>query len=390
MKLSELHIIEKNNEATVEIDVRIHHNLKKLHYSVSNLPDFTLVQNYDYAIIALLVPAMLAKEDISIEGSLSKNFHSKLEKIQHILHQWDTNYHFIKIEAKALKEYQADNQKNTVLTGFSGGVDSYATLNKYFFHVKNPKDKVTHLCFNNVGSHNHYQSDLYRNRLLNMQKTVDQYIHLPIIKIISNLDEFYTEEFQKNHVLRNLSVPFLLRNKVTKFYYASGYNDVQSIGAKNNDMSFIEQEIFDLLSENDFQLKIADKKSTRVEKIGQISTLEPTFHSLDVCSNSQQDPNFINCGKCMKCLKTLVALEGLDKLNDYKEVFNLNNYAQNRDFYLSSFINTNDPHKIELIKLLEKKNFKFKPIHYVYKYFHPKNIKSKVYKLIYNSSEIKK
>lgn len=383
MKLSGLHIIKNKHESIVEIDVSTHHISKKLHYSVSNLSDFSIVQNYDYAIIALLVPAMLAKENIHIEGSLSKKFYDKIETLQHILHQWDTNYHLIKIEAKALSEYQPLSPKNVVLTGFSGGVDSYATLNKYFFHVQNPKDKITHLCFNNVGSHNHYQSDLYQKRLQNMQKTVDQYIQLPIVKIVSNLDEFYTEEFQKNHVLRNLSVPFLLRNKVTTFYYASGYNDVQSIGAENNDMSFIEQEIFELLSENDFHLKIADKKSTRVEKIRQISTLEPTFHSLDVCSNSQQDPQFINCGKCMKCLKTIVALEGLDKLKDYEDVFNLQNYAQNRDFYLSSFIGTKDPHKIELLKLLEKKKFKFKPIHYFYKYFHLKRIKIRIYKLIY-------
>lgn len=383
MKLSHLNQNVSNNSIDVSIRVTRNQESKDLIFNIKGVNEDDVSNLFDWAIIGLLVPAMRNHEDIEIDGSISKFLNDSIHQVQEILHDWDIHYSMINIIPKEIIDSNSNSNKNTVISGFSAGVDSYSTLYHYFFNAKEGEDKINYVSFNNVGSHGKNADILFNRRFSNIQKTVNDHLKLPIIKINSNLDEFYDEEFQKNHVLRNLTIPFLLENKVQTFYYASGYNDLQSIGAINNDMSFIESEIFKVLNRETLRLKIADKISTRAEKINLISSLPETYNTLDVCSSSQPDPNYLNCGKCMKCLKTLVALESMGKINHYKNVFNLNNYYQNKDLYISTFLWTKDPHKKELIKLRENNEQTFTLKHYMFALFHPRKIKTTVYNLLH-------
>ena len=94
-----------------------------------------------------------------------------------------------------------------VLTGFSGGIDSFSILVDYFFAQVPNGMKITHLLYANSRYHRS-GNDVRKHYLqwLAWVKKIADRTGLPLISIDSNLDQFYpVNSYPKTDTFRNAS-----------------------------------------------------------------------------------------------------------------------------------------------------------------------------------------
>lgn len=70
---------------------------------------------------------------------------------------------------------------------------------------------------------------------------------------------------------------------------------------------------------------------TRLEKTKVVSNYEPSFKYLNVCTQTIE-----NCCRCEKCIRTMLGLDAIGKLDDYRLVFDVEYYKNNKQEYLET------------------------------------------------------
>ena len=53
---------------------------------------------------------------------------------------------------------------------------------------------------------------------------------------------------------------------------------------------------------------------------------------------SKRNDDFLNCGRCWKCVETLYDIEAIGKLKEISTIFDLNEYNNNKDQLLNSYV----------------------------------------------------
>ena len=86
--------------------------------------------------------------------------------------------------------------------------------------------------------------------------------------------------------------------------------------------------------------------------------MEDSRHYLSVCK-AKRVPE--NCSDCKKCVRTLLTLEILGQLDRYTEVFDLAKYRKVRSRFIANILARSDPLSGEIMKLAQRKGFKFAP-----------------------------
>lgn len=71
---------------------------------------------------------------------------------------------------------------------------------------------------------------------------------------------------------------------------------------------------------------------TRFEKLRELIEYESAHKHIHVCTNDSGP----NCNVCGKCIRTLVMLDALDALDKFSDVFDIDYYKKNRNYYLKS------------------------------------------------------
>jgi len=125
----------------------------KLYYDVSiNSNDISLLENANWAAIALLYPAMLMKADLEIDFAVSPRLLDALKfDVQRLLMGRDDRLGMVRVNAYDGSSNPVTRQDRGVGTGFSGGVDSFATLTRYSADFVAESLKTTHLAtFHNI------------------------------------------------------------------------------------------------------------------------------------------------------------------------------------------------------------------------------------------------
>src|SRR5690606_21978448 len=106
----------------------------------------------DAALVALLIPAMVLGEDIYLDGEVSEKLLYNLSyRVQKIVKSLIPRLTIVKIYPSKINSNQF-NAKG-VATGFSAGIDSFSVLADHYYHSTSQNYTITHLLFNNVGSH---------------------------------------------------------------------------------------------------------------------------------------------------------------------------------------------------------------------------------------------
>ena len=331
----------------------------ELFYQLDTQYSELLTDTCDAALVGLLLPAMALGEDIHVDGVISEQlFHNLSIDYQFVAKTIIPHLNFIKIIPEQVSRY-TQKSDNMVMTGFSGGIDSYSVIADHFYsNSVSESFKITHLLYNNIGSHGKGENptklflDRYERLLPFAQK-----MSLPFVMVHSNLDFFYDGfSFEETHTPRNVSVALLFKD-CARFLYASAYSYLQASVREKDSAGHSDSITLSLLSTESTVCQSVGSSMTRVEKTIKVATVPLSYQSLDVCVEDQKKGN---CSKCWKCLRTLLTLELIGSINLYRDVFDLDVYNQNKGWYIRKILR--DKHDVfsqEILSFANSKSFNF-------------------------------
>lgn len=275
-----------------------------------------------------------------------------------------------KISIDAPVENEPVANAGGVGTGMSCGVDSFHCIHN-LYNSKYKGMQLTHLCINSVGSfHNGYKRygvEKARNEVRQRAISVAKELNLPLIISASNIKEEFEIYFEHGHTYYSMFAVYCMQKLWKVYYYASTYTFAYFSLRNNSKKDTAYYELLSLQCFSTHNLRIYSEGATedRLEKTKTIVDDKLPQKYLHVCCTKG-----INCGKCLKCRRTMLTLDILGKLDDYKEVFDIDYYKTHRDEYLRW-----------LYESCQTRNIMLKPIYNALK--HEFNFKFKLrYKLL--------
>ncbi len=356
MRISRPEIVRQGGEAVYSVRVVGSLGEKVLWYRVDQAYAAFLTDRSDGPLLALLIPAMARGEELHAEGTVSERlYHALSSAYQRILQMVIPSLKRIRVHAAEVVPSAAPRAPG-VATGFSAGIDSWCVLADYYYAQTSTELEVTHLLFNNVGSHGEGGERLFRQRLARVEAVAER-IGLPLIAVNSNLSEFYKPfSFQQTHTPRNASVPLLLQNGIGRYLYASGLSWVNAYVGPARDMAYCDAVALPLLSTDSLDTISVGGEYTRVEKTLRVAEIPESYAALDVCVSLQGEKN---CSACFKCLRTQLTLEIAGLLDRYAKVFDLEVYRRRRKAYMGRVLASRDPLQREIVRFARQKGYRF-------------------------------
>lgn len=341
IKISGLHL-ERENGLTfliVTIQSDFCKTENKLWFNVDSAFEEYLTQDvYDAFLVAALFPAMFYGEDIEIKGCVSKRLYKNImSDVQKIIQIAYPQMKMINIKVGGFKKAEKIKE-NIIGTGFSGGVDSFATIYDRFEKEEDPEYRLNTLFFFNLGQNGKYddvRTKVHVQNLYRHEKGFADEKGMNFILMDSNLFAFYNPEWEYNAgVLCRVVGILVFERCVSKYYISSSYSysSIINIGTYQRTSlltGLTDPYILPLLSTEGTELIVDGEQYTRTEKTELIASYEPVLRYLNVCVNGDRgDTNAENCSVCDKCLRTLFALDVLNLLPNYASVFNLQKYKK--------------------------------------------------------------
>lgn len=223
-----------------------------------------------------------------------------------------------------------------VATGFSGGVDSMYTV---MMHGKDSEYPLTTLCFFNTGV---YEGEKYRNTYIEALKNAGEFADMYGYKIVgvdSNIREVLNERYLDVYSFRLAAFALLLQKSVSVYMFSSGHRAVEFEVDRHNTSSYDLFSIYQLSSES-LSFFLSGCEITRVGKIQALCDYEPSKKWLAPCVFSQR-AGTKNCGHCKKCIRDMSVLYSMGRLEEYSEVFDIDDYIRNLPLRMG-FVFAND------------------------------------------------
>lgn len=347
-------------------------------YSVDiEFKDYLCDDYADAFLVMYLALAMRHKQDITIEGKVSKKLYFNIKNTIMPL------FNKILDESSIINIYAVPSDDiiykgSGVGCGCSLGVDSLSSFLKHWGNKDCPKDyTVTHLTLFNSGQLGDYDLEASEKHFLESVEALDAFskaTNLPIVAVNSNLNALYRYSgvsLLQSFVQRTASCALALQKLFSHYVYASSYS-IDQFCFSTVDESHMESAFAPLFSTENFDFILSNPMMTRVEKTEFISHSSLTPRFLQVCWAEQtalevwHNTTFLegktktNCGWCDKCLRTLFTLEviGTD-LNDYSEQFELKKYYENRNAFIKKVFTQYEQNVFykEMVELVIEKKF---------------------------------
>ena len=258
--------------------------------------------------------------------------------------------HKINILCKTSNKKLDSAEKNG--TGISCGIDSFYTIKTHANDEECPEAmKVNCLTFFNVGSHGDKGGEkarsLYMKRKENSEKFAKEFEY-DFLEMDSNISDIIKLNYPMTHTYRNCAAVLAMQKYFSTYYYSSGYS-IYDFKIEKESSAYYDTFIFSALSNENVTFYSTGVTKTRMEKTISVAEYAPSYKFLNICTRQ-----FKNCGICEKCIRTQLSLDAVGKLNEYKDVFNVDNYYNNRNKYYK-----------KLLKEIHKGNIYYKEI---YKY----------------------
>ncbi|HUG88627.1 MAG TPA: hypothetical protein VMP42_07660, partial [Actinomycetota bacterium] len=244
----------------------------ELWFSVESRNSDLVTDRSEAALLGLLLPAMQRREEVRVEGQISGRF----------LHNLDGPFQFLlnsefpwleRVPIRAEEIVPPPPRAPGVATGFSAGIDSFSVLADHHYGNPPPGHRLTHLLYNNVGSHGAEGNDLFAARYERLGPAVER-IGLPFVAVDSNLMSFYDEKlsFKVTYTLRNAVVALLLQGGIGRSFHAAG----TVLGKRSRyrplrDIAFLDPILLPMISTEALDAVSAGGHYTRVEKTLQVA-----------------------------------------------------------------------------------------------------------------------
>lgn len=321
---------------------------------------------YDAFFPIALYLAMYHKTPLKICGKVSKKLFKNAQwYIQKIL--CDFSELLAPVELNVDGFTNAKGKGNLIGTGISCGVDSLATIHDRFIKETDRDYKINTLFIFNCGSHGDFDSPdtqvVFKSRV-DRAAQVAKELKLPLVVVDTNLHRFRHDNDKSTMLFLSMySCVLSLQNAVKRYYIPSGcsYQGIKDYGdaAHHNDLATAcDSYLIPLIQTERIELIVDGCQRRRVDKIADMTDWSIAQKYLNVCL-VQKGADSSNCGRCSKCLRTLLALEILGKLDDFAQVFNLEEYAKDSLLYKARCLDKMDEEIFyrELVDLAAEKNF---------------------------------
>jgi len=247
-------------------------------------------------------------------------------------------------------------------SGFSAGIDSFCVIRDHFVQPVPEAFRLTHLIFNNVGSHGTRDPQRARRLFRRRHQQIHGYpdsIGLPFIAVDSNLGELLPMDFEQTHTTRNIAVALILGGLFRRFYYASTFHYGDISVKPTFDAAFADPIALPLLSTESLDIVASGGQYRRTTKTALVAELPEVTRWLNVCTTESVDGK--NCSICPKCCRTLLTLEILGRLEQFSGTFDLARWRQVRNRYISASILAPKPRPLrrEILKLARDSAYRF-------------------------------
>lgn len=367
IKISEPQITSYSNYIKYSVEIHFRDHSEILWYQLTADRKEFISELSDAPLLALIIPAMALGEDIYVEGCVSDRLYYNLQNsYQQILQIIIPSLKRIRIYPSNINSQNERKLGKGVAAGFSAGIDSFCVLHDYYYSGVPLNLRLTHLLFNNVGSHGRGIKGrlLFRERYEKVKPVADL-IGLPLIEVDTNMDDFYKDfTFQQTHTVRNASVALLLQNGIGRYFYASGL-DYKNIGIfKAHDLAYSDLITLPLLSTDAIDITSVGSQYSRVEKTLKVATIKDSYTTLDICARGHKAGN---CSTCWKCKRTLLTLEIAGLLTKYEHSFDIEAYLKVRDLYIAEVMTSKNPLLSEIAQFALENNFKTSKKSRIYK-----------------------
>lgn len=368
MRLKSIELRDLPNGVRLQCAIETHAARETLWYQLDRRHACHLsTDRYDGFLVGMLLKAMALGEDIEIHGAISERLHASLTHwYMIIMTQMLPALKPVRIHAERyLSEAEPGARPAGVGTGFSAGIDSFALLRDHYVEEVRPGWRVTHLLFNNVGSHGDRDFEAARRLFGQRYEAVRGYpeeMGIEFIKVDSNLSDLLCMNFQATHTPRNFSVALLFQRLFGRYYYASTYRYRDCFVGAAHDMAFADPFAVHLLSTETLDCISTGSQWTRVQKTRRVADVPGAARWLNVCTNVAASGR--NCSTCPKCCRTLLTLEMLGALEAFAPVFDLAAWARVRNRFVSAEVlngRNRSPFTAEIREFAKAGGYRFTP-----------------------------
>ena len=304
----------------------------KLYYEVEEKWGFALTDDrLDAAFVAMLPYVMYrsTKEEpieLILKAPISEKLHFQImSELVPAMEKFCDWYDSFQLSCETIKN---DYKGNAVLTGVSGGVDSFFTLIKSKREFPTPY-KVTHGMFIGMADREDVNSVEYNN-----SQQICKELGLEFIYVESNVcGTIYESRHDAISTFAISSVPLVL-GKLVKVYYHSSSHTYDEFKLDEEGISMADPLLNHMCSTETLSMYCCSMVATRAEKTAYISDDETVRKHLLACGFTVDDNGKTkNCSVCSKCTITMIDLDLAGRLDDFREVFDVDKYRKHPLYY---------------------------------------------------------
>ena len=316
-------------------------------------------------LLALLPTALVAGENIEVDGFISKQLAYQLENAviptllvaRPDLKEIKVKAHLVDAELPKPDRTESSTESNSA-TGFSGGIDSFHTVAENM-HSEYVGYTLKSIVINNVNA----PSDTFSAYANTMQEGADD-VGLELIAINTNFSECLRVSYYSYNMFYNISLAYLMDGYIRRYYLASGYDIDFAINEmylkkkiKGRDLAIYENMIVPMLSTENQIMVPFGSQYTRMQKVVSVANFYPAREHLNVCMR----PGNMNCGRCGKCTRTMLALDVIGVLKDFDAIFDVSDYMKRRKMHIIVGLLHWSPYQQEIIAWADQHNVYLAP-----------------------------
>ncbi len=300
---------------------------------------------YDSFMVALLFPIMRYNEVLEIEGKVSKRIHLNLMyEVASSLKDFEPSLYLPTIKVKGYADAKK-NKDQHVGVGFAAGVDSFAVMHDHYWYPIDEDKKIDTLFSFHVDNYGDPCDPASSKRAEKWYRVLTERYANRVGGILScfvdsNIFEFHPQMGTDllDGFLGRLSMALSLQRGLKCYYCATDLSYGQALRVfdtfkyKPKWMHFWEyvssSYVCPLLSNHGLEFISDGSRYNRGDKIEMIVDDPYVKEFFNVCTCSSDTDLETNCSHCRKCKLTMLALDILGKLDDFKDVFDVDYFRK--------------------------------------------------------------
>ena len=310
----------------------------------------------DAFVVGFLTTAMRLGEDILCEAPITKRLYYQITTylVPTMAATMDI-YRPITIHAPVTDEPLPC--EGAVGTGWTGGVDSMYTLMTHLL-PEEPGMKLTHLVVANVGTlESNRNTELLRYMAEKARCGIARELELSVVAVDSNLQLLQQENYLAVAAFRLPAAVLALQKLFGVFLHSGAYEFSRFAFVAENSA------YYELLPLSCFETECTVFYSTgshvsRIRKLKELSDYPYARKYLHPCIYQSRS----NCGKCGKCVRTQGALYALGTLDDFREVFDVEEFYRSKEDLLANILSKSESqHYGEVLALMRQRGMELSP-----------------------------